>query len=98
MTDLWKNQLNTLFTVCLMLDDRRRHNTWINLGVELGIPVATLRNFGRGHFDDSPSTIVLEIIKSSQPKLSVADMVAALTAVDFKQKAVATEISKLPGV
>ena len=98
MTDLWENQLNTLFTVCLMLDDRRRHNTWIILGVELGIPVATLRHFGRGHFDDSPSTNVLQIISSSQPKLSVAVMVAALTAADFKQKAVATELSKLPGM
>ena len=63
--------------MCLKLDDIRGPINWYYLGMRLGIPGGTLREFKdpSGH---SPSEVILQKIATLRPNLSITTIAAAL--------------------
>lgn len=95
VTDLWENNLSTLSTVCIMLDDMHCPNTYKDLATLLRIPRSTLRTFKYEDSGESPSKSVLEILETQKPNLSTDEMIIALT--ELGLPGIAAELLKLPG-
>ncbi|XP_015758640.1 PREDICTED: uncharacterized protein LOC107337909 isoform X3 [Acropora digitifera] len=94
VTDLWENNLSTLSTVCIMLDDMHCPNTYKDLATLLRIPRSTLRTFKYEDSGESPSKSVLEILETQRPNLSTDEMIIALT--ELELTGIAAELLKLP--
>lgn len=70
LASLWDEHPEIQWTVCLRLDNQRSLKNWMHLGKELGLSKKTLQKFKdpSGH---SPSQIIIEKIKSSNPSLPI---------------------------
>ncbi|CAH3140502.1 unnamed protein product, partial [Porites evermanni] len=77
LTDLWNMHPETLWTVCLRLDDQRNVKNWMDLGFEIGLSRSVLRKFKdpSGH---SPSQAILEKIKTLDPTLPITTIQTVL--------------------
>lgn len=94
LTDLWNMHPETLWTVCLRLDDQRNVKNWMDLGSEIGISMSVLRKFKdpSGH---SPSKAILEKIKSLDPTLSMTRIQTVLR--DLNLHTIERKLDRLRG-
>ena len=84
----------TLWRVCLRLDDQRNVKNWMDLGSEIGISMSVLRKFKdpSGH---SPSKAILEKIKSLDPTLSMTRIQTVLR--DLNLHTIERKLDRLRG-
>ena len=81
MNDLCNKHPETLWNICLHLDDNRSVQYWYHLGLKIGISGEILRSF-KGPSEFSPSSAILEKIATLKPKLPLMKVQTVLQEVE----------------
>ena len=81
MNDFCNKHPETLWNICLHLDDNRSVRYWYHLGLKIGISSEILRSF-KGPSEFSPSKAILEKIETLNPELSLEDVQMVLLEVE----------------
>ena len=81
MNDLCNKHPETLWNICLHLDDSRSVQYWYHLGLKIGINGEILRSF-KGPYEFSPSKAILEKIETLNPELSLMEVQMVLLEVE----------------
>ncbi|XP_066021975.1 uncharacterized protein [Pocillopora verrucosa] len=81
MNDLCNKHPETLWNICLHLDDNRSVQYWYHLGLKIGIGGEILRSF-KGPYEFSPSKAILETIETLKPELSLMEVQMVLLEVE----------------